>query len=415
MMFRRDVLACLGAAALAGCSGAQGSAPRAAVAGLPADLRPVRNAGFDAWLVGFRARARAKGVSEATLNSGLSGAGFLPGVVTRDRNQTEFKRSLEDYLAIVAREEKVAFGRQRYGQYRSTLNAIEARYGVPSYIMAGIWGVESYFGTRRGEIPVISATATLAYDGRRGAFFEAQLVSALKILQNGDTTLPNLKGSWAGAMGHTQFIPTTFDLFAVDFNGDGRRDMWSEDPTDSLASVANHFAKSGWRRGEPWGYEVALPSNFNTSTAGRGKYRSLSSWSGLGVRKPGGGALTGPSTAALLAPAGAGGPGFLVFRNFGVFLRYNQSENYAIGVGYMSDRLRGAGPLKGTFGPDRYGLTQADRKELQTRLNQAGFDVGTPDGVFGAKTEAAISAYQAANGLAVTGVASQALLSALRR
>ena len=399
---------------LAACSSAGGGSVSSGSTGLAADLRPTPNPAFDAWLAAFRGRARAKGVSEATLNSGLAGAGFLPGVVTRDRNQTEFKRSLEDYLAIVAREDKVTFGRRRYSQYRGTLNAIEARYGVPSHIMAGIWGVESYFGSRRGEIPVISATATLAFDGRRGAFFEAQLVSALKILQNGDTTLPNLKGSWAGAMGHTQFIPTTFDLYAVDFKGDGRRDMWSDDPTDSLASVANHFAKSGWRRGEPWGYEVALPAGFNTSVAGRGRYRSLSSWSGLGIRKPGGGALTGPGNAALLAPAGAGGPGFLVFRNFDVFLKYNQSENYAIGVGYMSDRMQGGGPLKGSFGADRTGLTQADRKELQQRLTRAGYDAGTADGVLGSKSEAAIAAYQRANGLAVTGQPSRALLQALR-
>lgn len=414
MMIRRELLACLGAAAVAGCSGAATTGPRSTNTVLPADLRPVRNPGFDAWLTAFRPRARAKGVSDATLDYGLRGAGFLPGVVTRDRNQTEFKRSLEDYLAIVAREDKVTFGKQRFAQYRGTLNAIESRYGVPAHVMAGVWGVESYFGTRRGDIPVISATATLAYDGRRGAFFEAQLVSALKILQNGHTTLPNLKGSWAGAMGHTQFIPTTFDIFAVDFNGDGRRDMWSDDPTDALASVANHFSKSGWRRGEPWGYEVALPAGFNTGVAGRGKYRSLSEWQSLGIRKPGGGALTGPASGALLAPAGSNGPGFMVFRNFDVFLRYNQSENYAIGVGYMSDRLNGSGPLRGRFGPDRNGLTQADRKELQQRLTRAGFDAGDADGVLGSKTESAISAYQAAKGLPVTGQPSAALLQSLR-
>lgn len=413
MIFRRDFLTGCSALVLAGCSTGGGGGTTGS-AGLPPDLRPTRNAGFDAWLAAFRTRARAKGVSDATLNKGLAGAGFLPGVVTRDRNQTEFKRSLEDYLSIVARDEKVAFGRQKYSQNKNTLKAVEARYKVPANILAALWGVESYFGTKTGEIPVVSATATLAYDGRRGPFFEAQLISALKILQNGDTTLPNLKGSWAGAMGHTQFIPTTYDIYAVDFNGDGRRDIWSADPSDSLASVANHFAKSGWRWGEPWGYEVQMPAGFDTSIAGRGKYRNLSSWSALGIRKPGGGALTGPSRAALLAPAGAGSPGFLVFHNFDVIMKYNRSENYALGVGYMSDRLVGGGSLKGTFGPDKTGLTQADRKELQQRLTRAGYDAGDADGVIGSKTEAAIASFQAAKGLAVTGQPSAALLQVLR-
>nr|WP_254898983.1 lytic murein transglycosylase [Thalassococcus arenae] len=377
-------------------------------------LRPAPNPAFDAWIDSFRGRARAKGLSETTVSEGLRGVGFLPGVVERDRNQTEFRRPLQDYLAIVAPEEKVALGRQKYAATQSLLTQIEDRYGVPPNVVAAIWGVESYFGTRRGDIPVISATATLAFDGRRGAFFEAQLVSALKILQRGDTTPANLKGSWAGAMGHTQFIPTTYEAYAVDFRGDGRRDIWSEDPTDGLASAANYLARSGWRRGQPWGYEVRLPSGFDTGLAGRGKRRAAAEWAGLGVQAASG-RMADHGPAALLVPAGATGPAFLVFRNFDVILRYNGSENYGLGVGYLSDRLGGGGPLRGAFPPDQYGLTIAERREIQTRLTQAGFDAGTADGVFGKKTEAAIRAYQTSRGMAVTGAPSRDLLERLRR
>ncbi|MEM7730551.1 MAG: lytic murein transglycosylase, partial [Pseudomonadota bacterium] len=233
-LFRRSLLVSVGATILAGCL----PAPRGPGGLSPSrEFRPVANASYDAWLAGFRARAQAQGVSEATLNSGLRDAGFLPGVVERDRNQTEFHRSTEDYLAIIASEEDVQLGRRRVAPVQNVLRETEARYGVPPEVTGAIWGVESAYGTRLGDIPVISATSTLAFDGRRGRFFEAQLLAALRILQNGDTTPDRMVGSWAGAMGHTQFIPTTYAEYAVDFRGDGRRDIWAEDPTDALASA----------------------------------------------------------------------------------------------------------------------------------------------------------------------------------
>lgn len=399
-------------ALLMGCGGG-GAMPAMRPSAPDPDLQPQPNAGYDAWVAAFRGRAQARGISAGTLDAAFRGAGFLPGVVTRDRNQTEFKRSLEDYLAIVASPEKVATGRAKYGQYRALLGEIEGRYGVPAHVVAAVWGMESNYGARKGDISVISATSTLAYDGRRGEFFESQLMAALRIVQNGDVSAAGLVGSWAGAMGHTQFIPTTYAAHAVDFRGDGRRDIWSEDPTDGLASTAAYLSESGWRRGSPWGLEVRLPAGFNAGLAGRGSRRSVADWSGLGVRSVSGGALPDHGAAAVLLPQGVNGPAFLAFGNFNVILRYNNSENYGIGVGYLSDRINGAGPLVADFPPDQYGLTIEERKRLQQRLTARGFDTGGSDGVLGPKSQDAIRAYQAANGLPVTGAPSQALLAQL--
>ena len=370
---RRRFGAMLAATGLAGCSSGRldaGPSPRAA---LPDDLRPVSNAGYDAWVAGFRARAGGLGVSQSTLASAFRGTGFLPGVVTRDRNQTEFTRTLEDYLSIAASDERITKGRAAYARHRSTLAALEDRYGVDATIIAAIWGLESFYGERRGNVPVISSTSTLAFDGRRGAFFERQLVAALKILQNGDTTPDRLVGSWAGAMGHTQFIPTSYEGFAVDFNGDGRRDIWSEDPTDALASTAAYLARNGWTRGQSWGME---------------------------------------DPAGSLEPQ-PGGPRFAVTGNFRVIKRYNNSDAYAIGVGHLADRIGGAGPLRTPFPPDANGLTKADRIALQQKLTARGFDTGGSDGVIGPNTRAAIRAYQASRGLPVTGDPSLMLLRGL--
>ncbi|MEP3345504.1 MAG: lytic murein transglycosylase [Litoreibacter sp.] len=353
------------------CSAGGGTAPVAKAA--VSSMRPVPNAAFDRWIESFRSRASSSGISDATLRAGLRGVGFLPDVIDRDRNQTEFKRSFEDYLAIVASEEKIAAGRIAFARERSRLNAIEAKYGVPANVVAAIWGVESNFGTRRGDIPVVSATATLAFEGRRGAFFEKQLIAALKILQTGDTTPDRLVGSWAGAMGHTQFIPTSYQLFAVDFTGDGRRDIWAEDPSDALASTAAYLARSGWQRSQPWGREVTS-----------------------------GGLQPDP-----------GGPRFSVGQNFKAIKRYNNSDNYALGVGHLSDRLAGGGPLKTPFGPDKYGLTIRDRKRLQERLTVNGFDTGGADGVLGPKSKAAITEFQRSIGLEPTGNPSPELLRRL--
>ena len=345
----------------------------AASQGLPPDLLPAPNPGWDTWVASFRSRAGAQGLSDATLSAGFRNTGFLPGCITRDRNQTEFSRTLEDYLAIAASDERIAKGRAAFARHRTTLTALENTYGVDAQIIAAIWGLESMFGERRGDVPVISATSTLAYEGRRAEFFEKQLVAALKILQSGDTTPDRLTGSWAGAMGHTQFIPTSYQAFAVDFTGDGRRDIWSEDPSDSLASTAAYLQKNGWVRGQRWGAEA---------------------------------------TDGALQPQ-PGGPRFTVGANFKAIKRYNNSDAYAIGVGHLSDRIAGAGPLRASFPPDATGLTKDNRIMLQQRLTAAGFDTDGADGVIGPNSRAAISAYQASRGMAVTGEPSLELLRSL--
>lgn len=399
-------------ALLAACGGGGASAPAPKAAPQPG-MTPVPDAGFDAWVAGFRPRALSQGIAPQTFDAAFARAGLLPGVIERDRNQTEFTRSLEDYLAIAASDERVGKGRAALARNRTTLDAISARYGVEPQVVTAVWGMESFYGERRGDVPVISALATLAYEGRRGSFFENQLIAALRILQNGDVAPSGMTGSWAGAMGHTQFIPSSYLAFAVDFGGDGRRDIWSDDPTDALASTAAYFAKSGWRHGQPWGVEVRLPAGF-TGPLGRGSTRTAAAWADAGVRDLDGGVVPDHGPASIIAPMGTAGPAFMVFPNFAVILRYNNSENYALGIGHLSDRLVGRPPIRGSFPPDANGLTIADRKALQQGLAVEGYDVGTPDGVIGAKTTDAISAYQARAGLPVTGQPSPALVAALR-
>lgn len=381
---RRNFTIGLGALGLAACQGRGNVASFSSRSegALPADLMPQPNASYDAWVASFKARAVGQGISPATLRQGFAGAGYLPGVVKRDRNQTEFSRTLEDYLAIAASDERVSKGRAAFARHRAVLRQIEGRYGVPAEVVTAVWGLESFYGERRGNVPVVSATSTLAYDGRRGSFFEKQLIAALKILEQGDVSARGLTGSWAGAMGHTQFIPTSYQAFAVDFNGDGRRDIWSDDPTDSLASTAAYLAKSGWKSGQKWGGEMGTAA--------------ASSATPLKILQP-----------------DAGGPRFAVFGNFNAIKRYNNSDNYAIGVGHLSDRIAGGGPIRASFGPDKYGLTIEDRKVLQEKLTARGFDTGGTDGVIGPNSRKAIAAYQQSVGLPATGDPSPSLLQRL--
>lgn len=364
---------------LSACTQSLPAGSSSALTSLPDDLRPVPNAGYDAWVAAFRDRAADRGISQPTLSAAFRSAGFLPGVVTRDRNQTETSRSLEDYLSIAVSEERVTKGRAAFARHRGLLLDLQTRYGVEAEVITAIWGLESFYGERRGDVPVISATSTLAFDGRRGAFFEQQLTAALRILQNGDIPANRMTGSWAGAMGHTQFIPTSYLEFAVDYTGDGRRDIWSDDPSDALASAAAYLKRNGWTPGLRWGGEV-------------------------GTNAPAG---------TVIQPQ-AGGPQFTTTANFRVIKRYNNSDAYAIGVGHLSDRIGGAGPLRGSFPPDANGLTKADRITLQQRLTARGFDTQGSDGVIGKNTETAIRAFQASQGLPVTGQPSPALLQALR-
>ena len=350
------------------------------------------SAGFEAWLRGFRQRAAGKGIAQPVLDAALGRAAYLPEVVAAASRQPEFTRSLEDNIALAASDARIKLGKRKLARHRGLFSRIERHFQVEREVVCAIWGHESTFGARRGDIEVVSALASLAYGGVRAGFFEGELVAALKILQAGDVTLREMRGSWAGAMGHTQFIPSSYLAHAVDFDGDGRRDIWGDDPTDALASTAAYLRDAGWRFGEPWGVEVNA----------RGRQMD-------GRPAPD---LPG---AQLLQPLGDPGPRFLVFNNYRVLRRYNNAMAYAIGVGHLADRLAGGGPFVGPFPRDGQGLSLEDRKEIQRRLKRLGFDPGTIDGVIGDKTVAAIRAFQSERGLSADGVATRELLAALRR
>ncbi|OIP88001.1 MAG: murein transglycosylase [Rhodobacterales bacterium CG2_30_65_12] len=416
---RRQVGLGLVGVSLTGCGeGAGFGTPRAAAITLasasgPAASEPapaaVPDSGYEAWVRAFKTRAVAKGLSQATLDAAFAAAGYLPEVIEKDQSQFQTRRTLEDYIAVAASDARLKAGARKLKAHGRTLARIEARYGVQKEVLVAIWGMESSFGARRGTTPVISALSTLGYRSRRAAFFETQLVAALAILQAGDISPAKMTGSWAGAMGHTQFIPTTYQAHAVDFTGDGRRDIWSDDPTDALASTANYLAHSGWQAGRLWGVEAWLPAGRDDLVT-----RTVADWRARGVTLATGGALPDHGPATLILPNGAGGPAFLLFGNYHAFRAYNDSMKYALAVGHLADRLAGGGPLKGNFGADAQGLTLAERKEMQARLTRAGFDTQGTDGVIGDKTTAAIRGYERARGLAETGIASQALLAHLR-
>ena len=372
------------------------------------------HAGLRRWSKGFRSRALAKGISARTFDRTFAEVQYLPDVIRLDRKQSEFTKSTGEYLASAVSASRVSNGRDKARQHRRSLDAIEAKYGVNKNVVAAIWGMESAYGSYRGKTHIPSALATLAYDGRRGKFFEAQLIAALKILQSGDTTPARMRGSWAGAMGHTQFMPTSYLAYAVDFTGDGRRDIWAEDPRDALASTAAYLKRMGWVRGQPWGVEVTLPAGFNFTLAS-GPKKLPSEWARLGVRPARGGALRDYGPARILLPAGAKGAAFLVFKNFDVIKRYNNSDAYAIGVGHLGDRIAGDGPLKGKWPKGERALKRAERIELQRLLTRRGFDTGGADGKIGPKTVAAIRGYQRSVRMEPDGHPSVALLTRLRR
>ncbi len=374
----------------------------------------VPNPGFDAWVRDFRTRALGAGVDGALFDRAFRNARFDPDVIRRDSNQAEFTRSIWDYLDSAASETRIGNGRDALREYGPTLERIEARYGVDKEVIAAIWGMESAYGTHRGTMSIVNSLATLSYEGRRGAFFEEQLIAALKILQNGDTTPESMTGSWAGAMGHTQFIPTSYEALAVDFDGDGRRDIWSDDPTDALASTAAYLARYGWIKGMPWGVEVRLPSGFDYSEAGKQTRKMPSDWARSGVVGMDGKPVHDYGAASVLLPAGANGAAFLIFKNFTVISRYNTADAYVMGVGHLSDRLRGKGPILGTWPRDDRALSFSERQEMQRLLTGRGFDTRGVDGRVGPMTIAAVRDFQRSVGMPADGYASLSVLSRLR-
>jgi lytic murein transglycosylase len=329
--------------------------------------------------------------------------------------QPEFTKAPWDYLDLLVSDDRIARGREVVAQYAPTFAAVERAYGVDRYIVAAIWGVESNYGTLGGTRPVIRSTATLACVGRRRDYFREEFLSALEILQRGDVPADHLIGSWAGAFGPTQFMPTSFKRYAVDFDGDGRRDVVDSIP-DMIASTANNLKMDGWVSGQTWGYEVVVPRNFDYLMADRSRQLTMRQWEGIGIKRAGGSAFPRPDERGyLLLPAGARGPAFLMLQNFRVIMKYNPAEAYALAAGYLADRMRGSAPFVQAWPRDERVLTLDERYEMQQLLARHGFDIGEPDGLFGPRTRVAIRNFQASIGQIPDGFASSAVLDRLRQ
>lgn len=328
--------------------------------------------------------------------------------------QPEFTKSFWDYLDLLVTDARIEKGRAILAQHRAIFDAVEKAYGVDRYVIAAIWGIESNFGTAGGERSVIRSTATLACIGRRQDYFREEFLSALEILHRGDVVPEHLKGSWAGAFGPTQFMPTAFKRFAVDFDGDGRRDVVDSVP-DVIASTANNLKKDGWASAQTWGYEVVTPSGFDFALADRSRQMTMREWEQLGITRAGNKPFPRPGDRAyLLVPAGARGPGFLMLNNFRVIMKYNPSEAYALAIGHLADRMRGGASFVQEWPRDERVLTRIERYELQQLLSQRGYDVGALDGQLGGKTRSAIRRFQASVGHPPDGFASASILALLR-
>ncbi len=369
---------------------------------------------FANWIEAFRGRAERQGVRRSVLDAAFRSVTYDPEVIRRDQNQAEFTKTIWEYLDSAVSPTRIKNGLAALARHARVLQAIESRYRVDKEVVVAIWGLESAYGEYRGDKNIIRSLATLAYDGRRGAFFEEQLIAALQILQSGDTTARQIRGSWAGAMGHTQFIPTSFLAYAVDFNGDGTRDIWSDDPTDSLASTAAYLSRFGWRQNQPWGIEVQLPADFDYRSAQRRESKPIRRWAQLGVRDMAGRRVDGAGTGALLLPAGRKGAKFLIFHNFSAIEKYNAADAYVLAVGHLSDRLKGKPPIQAAWPRGDRALSVDERKELQRRLVRKGYNVGKVDGMIGSRTKAAVTAFQEASGVPPDGYVSLELLERLR-
>ena len=366
----------------------------------------AQNTGFDSWLAAFRQDAAAQGISEATLDAALTGITPIERVIELDRRQPEFLQSFADYLARRVTEARVAQGQALLQEHAALLDAVEQKYGIPRAVLVAFWGLETNYGATLGNFNIPASLATLAFDGRRSGFFRNQLLDALRIIDDGHVQAADMNGSWAGAMGHMQFIPSTFRAYAVDGDGDGRIDVWQSVP-DAMYSAANYLQRVGWRANEPVALEVHLPDGFDWRKARINTRLPVAKWTALGVRQADGTALpTLDGSAAIILPQGWKGPAFMVFDNFDVILRWNRSVNYALSVA----QLAGGGALVAQMGETgALGITQL--KALQQALNELGFDAGTPDGLLGPRTQSAIRLYQVVFHLPADGYPAPSLLA----
>jgi membrane-bound lytic murein transglycosylase B len=358
--------------------------------------------------------AKAAGVTRATFDRATKGIKHNPKVIEAATFQPEYKRPVGEYIDRAVSDKRLETGKQMLVDNKELLDKLEAKYGVDRHVLVAIWGMESNYGTQPGDLNVIESLATLICSGTKSKFARPQFVSALKILQRGDISFEAMSGSWAGAMGHTQFIPTTYSAYAVDYDGDGKRDIWGNIP-DALASTASYLKVSKWQSGATWGYEVKPPKGFNAKGVSEKRLRSLAEWQKAGFARVDGKPFPRPADkAGLFAPEGNNGPMFLVVNNFRSILRYNQANSYALAVGHLSDRLKGGGPFVRPWPSDENRLSLDQRKELQQLLLARGLLEGEPDGIIGPATLEAVKTYQRSKGLPVDGFPTLTILKALR-
>lgn len=377
------------------------------------DIQPLQT--FAQWQAGFREQALQAGISPSTFDRAFLGVTPDLDVIKADRSQPEFTRPVWEYLEGALSPLRVRNGKKLLEQNAELLTRIEQRYGVDRQVLVAVWGMESNFGQFQGNKSVIRSLATLAYEGRRPQFAQDQLIAALQIIQHGDIEPEAMRGSWAGAMGQTQFIPTTYLSHAVDFDSDGRRDIW-DSTADALASAAHYLQASGWRRGQPWGFEVRLPQGFDYAQADMATRKSLGEWRQLGVALPASGnGLAAGEQASLLLPAGHRGPAFLVLDNFRSVLKYNNSTSYALAIGLLGERFENRGQIVGAWPRGDTPLSRSERIELQNLLAGNGFDPGSADGIIGANTRKAVRSFQQRLGWPADGYPTSELLEALRR
>jgi lytic murein transglycosylase len=400
---------------VAGCSSTEAAAPLppppGAVATGPTSEPHAQS--FPEWLAGLRAEAQGQGIAAATLDHAFAHIRLIDRVLELDATQPEFARPVWSYLDSEVSDQRVHQGYERLATNATLLSRVSAQFGVPGAILVAFWGIESDYGRDCGNFPVIDALATLAYRSRRPALFREELLAALHILDKGDIPLEQMRGSWAGAMGQTQFVPTIFLKHAVDYDQDGRRDIWNSLP-DIFASTAHFVAGIGWRTGESWGQEVSLPAGFAWDQAELTITKPVSEWARLGVRPVRGPALDDDRPASILAPAGHTGPAFLVRENFRVIMRYNPSVSYALSVALLSDRITGGPPVAAAWPRQEVPLSRAERIEVQQRLAALGINPGATDSLIGPTTRTAVRTFQKTIGEIPDGFVTKHLLEALR-
>lgn len=368
---------------------------------------------FATWVKDYRVYAASQGINAVTLSAAFDDVAFQPRIIEFDRSQPEFSRPVWAYLDTAVSDQRVRQGRAKLDAYRDAATRAENRYAVPAEILTAIWGVESNYGSYFGHFSTINALATLGFEGRRQDFARRELLAALKILQSGDIDREHMRGSWAGAMGHTQFLPSSFLSYAVDADGDGRRDIWGS-IDDVLASTAHYLEQAGWRAGQPWGVEVTLPDDFDYAQSELSVRHSSDAWRLQGVRVRGG-AWPSFDEASVIAPAGARGPAFMVGPNFRAIMRYNASTSYALAVVMLAERIAGGDGVQGDWPRDLEPLSRTQVKEMQRRLNALGFSTGgPPDGIVGPNTRRGLREFQRSQGMTPDGFPTHALLESVR-